>query len=305
MKLSKQATMWLQVGGAVVLGISAYFLSKHLLDLEKQNLLSRFGASQTATSIIVASRPVEAGESLSAENLAAVEASLDFLPDDVLTAEHFADIAGMEIRQALAPGKPLLMSYIRPSVAERFSQLVGPGQRAVTLDVDNRMSIEGMIRVGDKLDLLIRTSGDSGGQLDVLAESVAVIATGSLRSASKEHPNDVVSETSADGFYTSITVILETETAARALLARETGELIALLRGPEDSAPLPFSSIDSSTGLPSQSVQFFSNARQDDGQLQPIALKPVRNHPHDLFRLLNRNPDQINTPNPTTQVRNP
>ncbi len=288
MHINRKSLMWLQLGGALILGVAAYLISRQMLDLEKQNLLNRLNHKDHGGSIIVATRALVTGDILSPENLATVDVSLEFMPEDVLSAEQFGEIAGLEIRQALAPGKPLLRSYVRAPIAERFSQLVGPGQRAVTIEVDNHMSIEGMIRVGDRLDLLIRTGSGTAAQLDVLAESVAVIATGSLRSASRDNPTEAVDESGNAGAYASLTVVLETEVAARALLARENGELIAMLRGPEDSEPMPFTRFDGHSGLSVRTVQFFSNARQEEGQLQPIDLSPVRNHPDSLFRQLAR-----------------
>lgn len=286
MKLSKSTQLWLQILAAVALGLSAYFLSKHLIEREKQKLASRMSEGQLSGTIIVASRPLKAGEILSAENLAATDASIEFLPDDTLTPAQFDEIQGLELRHDLGEGKPLLSSYIQPPISERFSELVGPGQRAVTIDVDNRMSIEGMIRVGDRLDLLLRQGDGSEAELEVLAETVPVIATGALRSASQSRPNETVNEAAQDSYYSSLTVILPTELAAVALLAREEGSLIALLRGPSDEQPLGFTRIDRHAGSTDKAVQFFSNSQQEAGQLTPKRLKEIRNHPQDLYREL-------------------
>ncbi|MBK8971105.1 MAG: Flp pilus assembly protein CpaB [Hahellaceae bacterium] len=298
MKLSKSTQLWLQILTALALGMSAYFLSKFLIEREKQLLATRMNEGELSGSIIVAARPLKAGEILSAENLAATDASITFLPEDTLTPAQFNDIQGLEIKQDLNEGKPLLFSYIQPPISERFSQLVGPGQRAVTIDVDNRMSIEGMIRVGDRLDLLLRQEDGSEAELLVLAESVPVIATGALRSASQSRPNDTVNESTQDTYYSSLTVILPTELAAVALLAREEGSLIALLRGPHDDQPLDFSRIDRHSGSGDTSVQYFSNKLQESGQLTPKRLREVQNHPQDLYRQLRQ---QHSTRLPETQ----
>lgn len=278
MSLDNRTTLFLQLFMAATLGILAWWLTKSWLE-EKEGLLKSafFAQDGKRLSVIVASRPLDPGTVLTEQVLAAAEVDPTFLPEDAIPASDFSSINGLRIRQPLAEGKPLLYSYIEPTVSERFSDLVKPGERAVTLQVDALSSIEGMIEVGDQVDLLTREQLDHTTTLQVLAESVPVIATGTVRRASPDNPQPVAGIQAADPFYSSLTVVLPNNLAAKALLARENQSLVYLLRSRGDNQPLGFTTIDPESVNDHRRIFYFSGNHKENGQLQVLRLR--RNAP--------------------------
>lgn len=287
--LTPRQALILQVGAALVLGTAAFLLSRHLLSQEKAHLLRELSLQGSPPmSIIVAAQDLAIDTVLDQQTLAVVETDVTFLPDDVVPPEAFAAVAGLQLKQPLAAGKPLLQSYLKSPISERLADLIQPGQRAVTLEVDTRSSVEGMIRVGDHLDLLVRHGSGGQKRLSVLAEAVPVIATGSLRGANPQDLHHTTAEAEFDGAYGTLTLVMESDLAVQAMLAREQGELVMLLRGSDDQEPLILDEGGGASGQASGVPQFFSNVRLEGHQLIAGGLDIVRNQPLELHRLKQR-----------------
>jgi pilus assembly protein CpaB len=84
---------------------------------------------------------------------------------------------GATAREALEPGEPVLWSDVNdPLEAPPLSDAVPQGRRAVTLPLDPSSSFSGLLRPGDRVDLLCTREGGSGGV--ALLEAVPVLAVG-------------------------------------------------------------------------------------------------------------------------------
>lgn len=272
--LESRQMLWLQLIFAGLLAISAWWLSRGWLAEEHAELKAAlFADSGQRVNIIVASQNLEPGDVLNVDKLAAALVDPQFLPEDIISTEDFSQIDGFRLKTGIVRGKPLLFSYLQPAVSDFFSELVGPGQRAITLDVDSLSSIEGMISVGDHIDLLLREKNGQENSLVILAENVPVIATGSLRRASQQNLAVVQEAEVAQLGYRSLTIVLDAALAARALMARESRSLVYLLRGRGDQSPLPFQTLLDSGEAGSNVIPVFTGTRQKDGQLTPAFLR--------------------------------
>lgn len=230
---------WVMIVIAVIVGGLAVYLSATYLDAKEQSLTERLKAQFSATTeILVASQDIPAGAFASAGNLAVAAADPEFLPVDVLTPADFESIQSLEIMYSIPAGKPLLRSYLGSEIAYTFSELIPVGFRPVTIRVDENSSNERMIEVGDRVDLLKTLGETKSERLHLLAENIEVVATGAMRSASKDSSKGQVAGVDDRQHYSTITVLLEVAKASDVMLAQKADGLITLLRNRGDNSSL-------------------------------------------------------------------
>ncbi|MAM89218.1 MAG: Flp pilus assembly protein CpaB [unclassified Hahellaceae] len=230
---------WVMIIVALIVGGLAVYLSASYLDAKEESLTARLKAQfATTVEILVASQDIEAGAFASAGNLAVASADPEFLPADILTPAEFESVKALEIMQAIPAGKPLLRSYLGSEIAYTFSELIPVGFRPVTIRVDENSSNERMIEVGDRVDLLKAPSESEGTQLRLVAENIEVVATGAMRSASKDASKGQVAGTDDRQHYSTITVLLEVAKASEIMFAQKDESLITLLRNRGDNSSL-------------------------------------------------------------------
>ena len=230
---------WVMILVALSVGGLAVYLSGSYLEAKEQSLTERLKAQFSTTSeILVASHDIQAGAFASAANLAVASADPEFLPADVLTPADFDSIRSLEIMHAIPAGKPLLRSYLGSEIAYSFSELIPVGFRPVTIRVDENSSNERMIEVGDRVDLLKSPAKTSGGRFHLLAENIEVVATGAMRSASKNAATGHMAGADERQAYSTITVLLEVAKASDVMIAQQDEGLITLLRSRGDNSSL-------------------------------------------------------------------
>ena len=134
--------------------------------------------------------------------------------------------------------------------AKTFSEVVDLGRRAKSLKVNKINSFDGLLRPGDKIDLMgnftltdlgLTDSDDDQGSEDIV---MAVLENVEVLSAGREDRNGRRYElskvkNSVDGFnmeFTIVTLNLTPKQVARVELAEKTGGLFAVLRHPKDTS---------------------------------------------------------------------
>ncbi len=259
---------------ALITGIGTYFTANYFFKQHEANIRAELEAQITSTKrIVVSSREIVAGEIISADNMAVAEVPANFLPDGHIEPNMFSSMQGRELLYPLGQGKPLLDIYVGGTYAERFSDLIGLGKRPLTVEVDTINSNEGMIEVGDYVDLLLKvTNGEDEGisRLDNIAEAVRVVATGSMRSIGHGDQTGVISETGYGSGYSTITVILDSDIAAKVLLAQENGTLVTFLRNQQDKRHLGFETVSYNNLLngSKNTIEMYSNSNNDGALLR-------------------------------------
>jgi pilus assembly protein CpaB len=112
---------------------------------------------------------------------------------------------------------------------------VPPGERAVTLGVNDRSGLSGMLKPNDRVDVLFlstqtapREGGGDRSSARVLLPNVTVLAVGT-RTGLDSTPAE-------EAAYGTVTLACAPEEAAALALAQSRGELVLVLRNPEDHA---------------------------------------------------------------------
>ena len=125
-----------------------------------------------------------------------------------------------------------------------FAARVPAGVRAFTVVVDEVNSLSGMLQPGDRIDLLLsaRPPVTAAGPQPVeitrtLLQGIRVLATG-------RQVRPGADESRPGRGYGAITVEVSPEQAQRLVVAQRIGRLTAMLRNPEDRAPVEAAPID-------------------------------------------------------------
>ncbi|NBS65281.1 MAG: Flp pilus assembly protein CpaB [Betaproteobacteria bacterium] len=213
-------------------GLSVVLADRHVSETIARQQAAAKVAPPATVPVVVAKFDLIAGEAVSADNMAVRPIPVDLAPGSALRPEQFDAKSGMRLARGLRSGEPLLAEILQPAETGGLSARVRQGIRALTISVDDVNAVSGMLRPGDRIDLLFsaRAQGaDAGAAVEtarVLVQNVAVLATGRQLKPGAD-------EGGARPF-TSITVELSPEDATRLVVAQRTGRITALLRNPDD-----------------------------------------------------------------------
>lgn len=223
-------------------GLSVVLADRHISEAIVRQQGAAKATPPVTVPVVVAKFDLVAGEAVSADNMAVRPVPVDLAPGSALRPEQFDAKVGMRLARGLRSGEPLLSEILQPAETGGLSARVRQGIRALTIAVDDVNAVSGMLRPGDRIDLLFsaRAQGvDAGAAVEsarVLVQNVAVLATGrQLRPGADE---------SATRPFTSITVELSPEDATRLVVAQRAGRITALLRNPDDRFAVSSAPID-------------------------------------------------------------
>lgn len=230
-------------------GIAGLIAINYLSERER-SLEAEFNREVDYTEVIVATRELIAGDVLDTTNLSIRPIPTEYVPDTHFSPNEFAAIDGMLVVSPVGYGKPLLRSQVKGLAGvQKFSELLKPGERAVTLKVSSLDTSEYMLVPGDYVDIALQPGGkldrlkdsvrqDTDGievrQLKPLLDKVLVLATGVLTVAD---PIVFNLDTRIDG-YETITIGVDLKNVAKLYSAMEQGDLKYLIRNPNDSENL-------------------------------------------------------------------
>jgi pilus assembly protein CpaB len=174
--------------------------------------------------VVVASVPIPVGETFSVQNLAKKAIPSSGTGQRNVPASDFELLVGARAKTAINPGEPVLWTDVEePYDTDAFSSTVLSGRRAMTLGVDTTSSFAGMLRTGDRVDLLVDRSGTNSGDW---VRDLPVIAVDRDHNR-LAHPSD--KEDTA-------TVTLMVTPGEGSRIARSSGKIHWFLRNPGDNA---------------------------------------------------------------------
>ena len=188
----------------------------------------RRAASPNATRVMVAARDLKAGGILEASDVTEGARYVAGLPKFAIKWSDRNVYIGQPLRFAVTEDDYVLASYFgaESATADRLSEKVDAeaGQRAVTISVTHEMSLEGSIRPGDRIDVLLTYQEGSSVVTSPLLENVYVVSTGPYGS----RPGSP---------YSALTLLAGPDEAKLLVWARNLGEISVLLRHPNDLEP--------------------------------------------------------------------
>jgi pilus assembly protein CpaB len=232
-------------------GMLAALLAVFYLKAREAALRAKLAPSDKMIQVVVANRDLVKGTVVEADPaiFAIRPIPQEYVHSDAITAAQLPQVQGKKLVENLAKGKALLYSFLDDHFPRDFSDTIPLQRRAMTVQVDEVNSVNGFIRPGNRIDILVSLpagaagSESSSGSVIPLLENVEVLATG--RDSAYEYEEKMrliqggVMHAPANN-YTSITINVTPEQAALVETAQEKGDLLALLRNRIDTSGFGF-----------------------------------------------------------------
>lgn len=226
---------------AIVCGGIAFWGSQRYLAEYSASVEQRWRTRYAPTRIIVASRDLEAGRVIEHEDLVSREMPSAFIPSGVWRPEESTALLGRALLVDVSRGDPLTKSSLIDHDGRTLAARLRPGARAITVPVDDVSSQAGLVRPGDRVDLLLAEEVTAGSERCVsvrpLLEALTVLATGRRQSG------ELGIDGAVDRSYSTITLDALPDQAQQLAAALRVGELIPMLRGTRDQAPVALNAI--------------------------------------------------------------
>jgi pilus assembly protein CpaB len=245
---------WWLLPVALLCGALAFLGSQRYLSERAAAVEQRWQQRYTPVKVIVAAVDLPAGRVLRDSDLARRDMPSAFVPGGALPATARDRVVGQQLVVALSAGDAVVGSHLAGRSGPTLSARLQQGTRAVTVPVDEVSSQAGLVRPGDRIDLMLAEERtEVAGRCVVvrpLLEAVTVLATGQTQralpapGASLEGALDDPSLVSP---YSTITLDVTPEQAQLLAVGLRIGELVPLLRPEADVRRSP-PAIASSSG---------------------------------------------------------
>jgi pilus assembly protein CpaB len=232
---------WLLLAGAIALGGLAFFLSNKAISSRMSQIEEEAKRGKTMVKVVVPNKPLKAGEIIDSSVVSVREIPSEFANKSVIDPSTFDSINGEALQVDVDRGEPILKSYTATRGGELFSAILKNGRRALTIEVDDISSFSGMLRPGDRIDLMLTvrpsaaalSTSDTKEYTFPMLSNVEVLATGQ---AQKARP--AAGEAIARSF-SHVTLDVTPQEATRIIAAKAGGKLTAVLRNSSDKAGNP------------------------------------------------------------------
>jgi pilus assembly protein CpaB len=209
--------------GAVALALGAFvslFVYKNLQGRGSSN-------TEPGADVIVAADDIQVGARIEEHDVRSVKYPPSSLPAGTYSAR--SKVMGRGVILPIAKGEFILPSKLAPENAgSGLPSLIPPGMRAVSVRVNEVVSVAGFVGPGTRVDILLTgtPNGSSEPQTTTVLQNVAVIAAGQRleRNAAGDAQNVPV-----------ITLLVSPDDAERLTLASSEGHIQLSLRNPLDT----------------------------------------------------------------------
>jgi pilus assembly protein CpaB len=234
-------TVWIALAALTSGGLAFYGAQRYLSDSSAEVQRS-WQERYAPRDVLVASRDLDAGRPLSMSDLARRSIPSSFVPGGALTPERLREVVGKPLLLPLRAGDPVVDSVVAGRNEAALAARLREGARAVTVPVDEVSSQAGLVRPGDRVDLMLAEELTEGEERCIrvkpLLESLSVLATGRVQGESAQAAEAMLRRGVDVSSYSTITLDVTPEQAQQLALALRVGELIPLLRGDTDQSPL-------------------------------------------------------------------
>jgi pilus assembly protein CpaB len=136
---------------SLVAGVAAMVLAARWLHAQ--------GGQPTGPQVVVATRDVDLGQPLNGSMVQLVSWPADSVPQGAFLS--LESIEGRVLRTQLQKGEPVLEAKLAPAGTKGgLSALIGEGQRAITVKVNEVFGVAGFALPGNFVDVLVNTQDD-------------------------------------------------------------------------------------------------------------------------------------------------
>jgi pilus assembly protein CpaB len=212
---------------SLAVGVGGVYLTKEFIEKKVNYYKSQLEKTEEMVALVVPKRNIQRGTVVMLRDFSIRQIPKKYAHKNAVTESTFGTAAGQRISFDLSKGRPLLWAHLEGGLIPTFSGKLKPGTRAMALTVDKINSISGFLQPEDKIDLLLEYQD----QILPIIQHLHVLATGIQTRIDKTGRQ-------TDDVFRTITVEVTPEVAEKITLARSIGKITAILRSPEDSAPI-------------------------------------------------------------------
>jgi pilus assembly protein CpaB len=192
-----------------------------------RNLQSRTPGSDSGVDVIVAADDLQVGARVEEHDIKIIKIPAADLPPG--SPRRRSDVLGHGVTVPISKGEFILPNRLAgENAGAGLPSLIPPGMRAVSVRVNEVVSVAGFVMPGTRVDVLLTgTPGGTGEQqTTTVLQNVAVLASGHTleRTATGEAQNTAV-----------ITLLVSPDDAQRLTLASSEGHIQLALRNPLDT----------------------------------------------------------------------
>jgi pilus assembly protein CpaB len=210
----------------LMIGVLALALGAFVSVLVYKNLQGK-GPVETGVDVIVAANDIQVGAKIEEHDIHLAKFPATSLPSGAYNKR--SQVLGRGVVVPIAKGEFVLPTKLAPENAgSGLPSLIPPGMRAVSVRVNEIVSVAGFVTPGTRVDVLLTgtPNGSSEQQTTTVLQNVAVIASGHTleRTATGEAQTTPV-----------ITLLVSPDDAQRLTLASSEGHIQLSLRNPLDT----------------------------------------------------------------------
>ncbi|NDB17444.1 MAG: Flp pilus assembly protein CpaB, partial [Gammaproteobacteria bacterium] len=231
------ASVWLGLAAAAA-GLFAFYAAQRYLTDSSAEVERAWQARYAPRDVLVAARDLDPGRPLAAPDLAKRAVPSAFVPGGAFEPARLSEVIGKPLLLPLRAGDPIVDSQVAGRNETALAARLSDGARAVTVPVDEVSSQAGLVRPGDRVDLMLAEEIESSDERCIrvkpLLESLAVLATGRVQGDATQGAEALLRRGIDATSYSTITLDVTPEQAQQLALALRVGELIPLLRGDAD-----------------------------------------------------------------------
>jgi pilus assembly protein CpaB len=193
-----------------------------------RNLQSKSGSSnEPGIDVIVAADDLQVGTRVEEHNIKIIRIPASDLPPGA--PRRRADVLGHGVIVPISKGEFILPNRLAgENAGSGLPSLIPPGMRAVSVRVNEVVSVAGFVTPGTRVDVLLTGTPGAGGEQETttVLQNVAVLASGHTleRTATGEAQTTAV-----------ITLLVSPDDAQRLTLASSEGHIQLALRNPLDT----------------------------------------------------------------------
>jgi pilus assembly protein CpaB len=216
----------------LMIGVLALALGALVSLMVYKNLQGKGSSNnEPGVDVVVASGDLQVGARLEEHDVRVIRLPASALPPGAFSRR--SQVLGRGVILPITKSEFILPSKLAPENAgASLPALIPPGMRAVSVRVNEVVSVAGFVGPGTRVDVLLTgtPNGSSEPQTTTVLQNVAVIASGHTleRNASGEPQNTPV-----------ITLLASPEDAERLTLASSEGKIQLVLRNPLDTQQDP------------------------------------------------------------------
>ncbi|HVZ80574.1 MAG TPA: Flp pilus assembly protein CpaB [bacterium] len=228
--------------------IAFYLLYSSASEIEKRS---------TPVQVLMATDYIPAGTYLNSSMVAPKEVPGAFVSPSAI--RDLKEISGLIPLVPISAGEQILSNKFGVS-EETLSLSLGPGERAFTLAVNETTGVGGLLRPGNRVDVLSRIEGDRKVVSSFVLQDIKIVAVGQNLNGRSQKTGSSGAES---GPYSTVTLAVTPE-QAETLFFLENHPLRLVLRGPNDDEIVAIQPQSDSEVL-SKLGHFSSSSRRSPG----------------------------------------